>query len=82
VSEWIKLFENHVKSVNNDCCLVDLPSIRHSGFSWTVPASPDQLGVQHATPLEGNATTVAAFGVEDNFSVLDAPAHPISFLLG
>jgi hypothetical protein len=82
VSEWIKLFQNHVKGVNNECCPLDWPSIQYNGFSWTVPASPDQLGVQPVTPLEGNPTTVAAFGVEDKFSVLDAPAHPIRFLLG
>jgi hypothetical protein len=67
VSEWIKLFQNHVKSVNNEYRLLDLPSIWYSGYSWTVPASSDQLGVQPATPMEGNPTTVAAFGVEDIF---------------
>jgi hypothetical protein len=71
VTEWIQFFENHVKSVTNECRLFDLPSIWYNGFSWTVPASSDQLGVHPATPIEGNPTTVATFWVEDIFSVLD-----------
>jgi hypothetical protein len=82
VSELIQLFENHEKSVNNECCLLDLLSIQYSGFSWTQSASSDQLGAQPATLLGENPTTVAASGVEGDFPGLGAPGHPRSFLWG